>query len=334
MTTFTNTPATPLRLSVNHSLRQAWATNRLLTMSALLHVALIPLVLLAAVVDPKTIMGQPAWIKPLKFAISISVYSFTFLWLLSYVQGFDRAKRIAANTTAVAFLVESIIIIGQVVRGTTSHFNNTTPFDAALYQIMGGFITLVAMADLLVAIVLIRQRLPDRAFTWSLRLGVLLAFVGMAVAFLMTSGPTPEQRARMEAGEIVTSIGAHSVGVEDGGPGLPLLGWSTEGGDLRVPHFVGLHGLQLLPFVGWLLTRPALRRRLPAAHRLLLVWIAGLGYLGLTILFTWQALRGQSIVAPDFVTWRAFGVLLGSVVLASGATWLHGRGQGTPTTSV
>ncbi len=78
------------------------------------------------------------------------------------------------------------------------------------------------------------------------------------------------------------------------------------GGDLRVPHFFGLHALQVLPLIGGLLALDWTRRRLSERQRLALVWTAGLGYLGLVLLLTWQALRGQSIVAPDALTLAAF----------------------------
>jgi hypothetical protein len=325
MTTLSQPLISTPQLSITGWLGRAWATNRLLTLAGLLHLLLIPVFLVAWLADPRLILGQPAWVKPLKFALSGGVYAFSFVWLLTFVPRFPRLKQIAASATGLALIVETPLIALQVVRGTTSHFNVATPFDATLFSVMGGFIMLLAVMNLVLAVLLLFQRLPDRVFGWGLRFGVLLSFVGIAVAFLMTSGPTPEQLARLEAGETVATIGAHSVGVADGGPGLPFVGWSTEGGDLRIPHFVGLHGLQLLPLVGWLLTRPVLRRRLSANHRLVLVWVAGLGYLGLTLLLTWQALRGQSIIAPDAATWRALGVLVGTVVLASGATWLHGR---------
>lgn len=144
----------------------------------------------------------------------------------------------------------------------------------------------------------------------------------------MTAGPTPEQLAAMRAGQEVTTIGAHSVGVPDGGPGLPLLGWSTDGGDLRVPHFFGLHGMQVIPLLRWLLTRPSARRRWNRSQRLAFVWIGGLTYIGWTLLLTWQALRAQPVLAPDVLTWVAYGLLVGTAVLATGVVLNQNHADG------
>lgn len=322
----------------NGLLPRAWRFSPMLTLAGLTSLALIPLFILAALVDPRTITGAPAWIKPLKFAISAAIFSATFIWLLTFVDRTPRTDspsedrqsypsrrvRWVAAFTGLALLVEIGLIAMQVMRGTTSHFNVSTPFDAAVFSAMGGLITGLSVATLLLAIWLIRRRLPDRAFAWSLRLGVLLAFAGMMVAFLMTM-PTAAQLEAAQAGAGMPVAGAHSVGVADGGPGLPLLGWSTEGGDLRVAHFFGLHAMQVLPLIGGLLGLAWARRRLSERQRLALVWTAGLAYFGLIALLTWQALRGQSIVAPDALTLAAFGLLTGATVLAVGITLLTSR---------
>ena len=118
--------------------------------------------------------------------------------------------------------------------------------------------------------------------------------------------------------------GAHSVGVNDGGPGLPFVGWSTVGGDLRVAHFVGLHALQFLPLLGGLILRLT-RSGYRPGHQVLLVWIAGLGYAGLMALLTWQALRGQSVVAWDALTLGGFAALIVTTGLLVGGVVLHAR---------
>jgi hypothetical protein len=210
-------------------------------------------------------------------------------------------------------LIENVIITVQAIRGIPSHFNNTTALDSTLFNIMGMTIVIIAVMNLLLGIWLLFQRLPDPVIAWGLRLGVLISFAGMLVAVLMTNGPTPEQMAQIEAGQKPLAIGAHSVGVEDGGPGLPLVGWSTDGGDLRVPHFVGLHSMQVLPLLAWALSR---RRTFNQRQRLLLVISGGAAYLGLLGLLTWQALRGQSVIAPDTLTWTAYAGLLGFVLIA------------------
>ncbi len=319
MKSFTGTAQTRGRVpeELRHLLHRAFAANAALTIlgGAMLITFLATLV--GLLVDHRVITGAPAWLKPAKFAISVSVYCFTFVWLFGFVENRPRLVRLAANVTVVSFIVEMIVIIGQAARGTTSHFNLTTPFNSSLWFTMGAFIVLVWTMNLLLAIMLLRQRMPDQAFAWSLRLGVLISSIGMAAAFFMVT-PTPEQAAAIAGSYGPRIVGAHSVGVADGGPGVPVLGWSTVGGDLRVAHFVGLHALQILPFLGWLLTRrKSVFALLAANDRLALVWTGGLGYLGLVVLLTWQALRGQSVVNPDAKTIAAASVVAASLAAST-----------------
>ncbi len=270
--------------------RRAWESNRPLTFVGLLMFGTLAIALVGLVVDPRVITGASAWLKPAKFAISISIYCFTLLWLLGFVRGRPRIVRLISWATAIGLGVEMLLIAGAALFGTTSHFNVGTLLNGAVWGVMAFSIVLTWATNLLAIVLLMFQRLPDPAFAWALRLGLVVSFVGMAVAFLMTT-PTPEQLAGAKAGEGMPVVGAHSVGAEDGGPGLPVVGWSTEVGDLRVPHFFGLHALQVLPLVGWLVSvfGPGW---LGPGHRVKLVWTAGLSYLGLVLLLTWQALRG------------------------------------------
>ncbi|MFL5806628.1 MAG: hypothetical protein ACJ8CR_33490 [Roseiflexaceae bacterium] len=323
-------PAAPIQsagvwFDLRSALRRAWAVNWSLTLLGLTMLALLLVSLAGLVLDPRMITGAPAWLKPMKFAISIALYSFTLLWLLTFVQGHPRLVRVVSVVTMASFVVETVIVVVQVVRGTTSHFNHSTPLDETLFNLMGLFVILIWLMNLLAAILLIVQRLPDLAFAWALRLGLLLTLIGAASGVLMTQ-PTPRQLAALQADQPVSVIGAHSVGVADGGPGLPVTGWSTIGGDLRVGHFAGLHALQAMPLVGWLLRRRR-ARRLGDGHRTALTWIAGLGYLGLILLLIWQALRGQPLLAPDATTLAALGALFGAAALAALAVLAHARGR-------
>jgi hypothetical protein len=294
----------------------AFAANQALTIMGGAMLVTFLATLVGIFMDHRVITGAPAWLKPAKFAISISIYCFTFVWLLGFVENRPRLVRLVANVTVVSFMAEMIVIITQAARGTTSHFNMTTPLNSFLWFTMGAFIVFVWTMNLLLAVMLLLQRMPDRAFAWSLRLGVLISSIGMAAAFLMVS-PTPEQTAAIAGSYGPRIVGAHSVGVADGGPGLPVVGWSAVGGDLRVPHFVGLHALQVLPFFGWLLTRRRSVLALLAANdRLALVWTTGSAYLGLVLLLIWQALRGQSVISPDVKTIAATGALAAGTATA------------------
>ncbi|CAM4383987.1 hypothetical protein [Deinococcus marmoris] len=296
-----------LPAAVTHS----WKTNRPLTFVGLLSVILLLVCLVGMVVDNRMVTGMPAWDKPAKFAISFLLYSFTLIWMLGFIEG-KRARlaRIVSALTAVGAVVELLIITAQAARGTTSHFNVGASLDATLYYLMGGFVLLIWLMNLLAAALLLLQPLPDRAFAWSLRLGLVLTLIGGSIGAVMTA-PTSAQLGQ----DPPTVVGAHSVGGTDGGPGLRFLGWSTTHGDLRVSHFVGLHALQAGPLLFWLVGR---RRSWTARQRVGLVWTAAGAYLGLITLLFWQAQRGQSVIAPDSLTLSSAGMLLLLTAISAG----------------
>lgn len=245
-------------------------------------------------VDPRVIEGAPAWLKPLKFAVSTGIYSITLAWILRFLPAWPRLARRVALITAGVFVVEVALIAVQAARGTISHFNTGSATDGAIFSVMGLAIFTQTVAAVAVAVALWRQRFTDRAMGWALRLGMTLAVVGASVGGMMTQ-PTAAQLAQArETGQLPRS-GAHTVGGPDGGPGLPGTGWSTAHGDLRAPHFVGLHAIQALPLVALLVARRR-RGREPVG-----VWTvigAAVSYGALFVFLLAQALFGQSLIAP------------------------------------
>ncbi|MEV0133343.1 hypothetical protein AB0H83_33375 [Dactylosporangium sp. NPDC050688] len=269
--------------------------------------------------DDRELVGVPIWLKPFKFSVSIAIYGTTLAWMLSLL---DRRQRLGwwlGTVTTGALITEIVIIVAQAARGRQSHFNNQTPLDSVLYSVMGVTISVAWVCTLILAILLLIQRLPDRADALAVRFGLIVGLAGMMVGFLMTM-PTKAQLDLPE-GEAPTIIGAHSVGVPDGGAGLPLVNWSTTGGDLRAGHFIGMHALQALPLLGFALALAARRfaRLRPGGVRARILTVAGSAYGALTVLLVWQALRGQSIVHPDALTLAALGGLL--LATAGGTAW-------------
>ncbi|GHH63696.1 hypothetical protein [Lentzea cavernae] len=268
-----------------------------------LMVVLIPIALVGLLVDDRTVVNSPIWFKPLKFAVSLAIYSFTLAWLLTYLKKFQRVGWWAGTVLTVAGTLEMIVIIGQVIRGRRSHFNFETPLDTALFSIMGSTIVVLWVTHAIVAILLWRTKFESDALSWSIRLGLVISFLGLGVGFLMTS-PKPGQALDGD------TLGSHTIGAADGGAYMALTGWSTEHGDLRVGHFVGMHALQVLPALIALLGRRANTK---------LAWVLSGSFLGIFLLVTWQALRGQSLIQPDGTTLLALAGIVVATTL--GVVW-------------
>ena len=301
----------PARTGVKALFGRLWRASPALTGVGILMLAVAVPSLAGIFIDPRIITGAPAWLKPFKFAISTAIYSLTLAWTFGWLTDWPRMRRVVGWTTAVVFVLEVAIIDTQAWRGTTSHFNVSTTLDQVLLMVMGTAITVQTFVSVAVAVALWRQRFADRTLGWALRLGMVLTIAGALTGGLMTR-PTAEQLDDIRAGGPMTTVGAHTVGGPDGGPGMPLTRWSRENGDVRVPHFIGLHALQALA-----LAAVALRRwRRPETVRVRAVFAIAASYASLFLLLLSGALRGQSVVAPDEFTLGAFAAWAGLTALA------------------
>jgi hypothetical protein len=232
-------------------------------------------VTLISIGDTRLILGINPWLKPMKFLTSITIFLWTVAWFMPETQGSGASgsSRIVRWTIGLSMIIEIACIILQAARGTTSHFNNQSPFDGIVFGVMGLTIFLNTLAMMLFLWIIRRDTPAHRAgYIWGIRLGVAI--------FLLASFQ----------GGIIISNNAHTVGAPDGGPGLPFVNWSTTAGDLRIAHFFGMHAMQALPLLGFLLDRA----RMPAKAIVItvsLLWLVVMGGLLAT------ALAGKPVLA-------------------------------------
>ena len=235
-------------------------------MLALIVVALI------SIGDTRTVLGINLWIKPMKFLSSVTIFMWTIAWFMPEAR--PGATRTLVSWTIAAMMTgEIVLIIFQAARGEQSHFNIRTGMDIAIFAAMGVMIGINTFATL-VFLWILRRDTPERraGYIWGIRLGLVI--------FLLASAE----------GGLIVGNNAHTVGAPDGGAGLPFVNWSTTHGDLRVAHFVGLHALQALPLLGFLLDR----NKLPARNVVFAVsflWLIVMG--GILVM----AMQGRPLLA-------------------------------------
>ena len=255
------------------------------------------------ILDTRELLGVSVWEKPIKFFISAAIFSFTYSWLSSFITKGARWVKVAGLFIAVSLTVELVLISAMAILGTTSHFNVSSPTAIVIWSLMATFISIVLFSTIFISLMILVQK--QRAFNLklALALGSINTAVGMGLAYLMTR-PTAAQLANFQG-----IAGAHAVGVSDGGPGLPFLGWSTVAGDLRVGHFFGLHSIQVAAIL------LAISLMLPLAFRIPLIVVGNLAWLGFVGLVTWQSLRAEPFASPSALTLTGLAGLLAASAL-------------------
>ncbi|MDO7887061.1 hypothetical protein [Hymenobacter cheonanensis] len=267
------TPGLAQRLA--GALRVLRRVNPPLAYAGWLNVGLAGLALVLLPLDHHHVTGLLVWAKPLKFSLSIVAYAWTLAWLLADLPApAQRAVRRLSGGVAVSMVVEQVVIFVQAARGTTSHYNASSPLNGALFGLMGVFIAVNTLMTIWAVYLAWRYRPHGPAgYVWGLRLGLLVFLVGSVLGGFMIHNQQ------------------HTVGAPDGGPGLPGLGWSTVAGDLRLAHFLGMHALQALPLLGWALGRWVPRRAVA------LTWLGTALYVSAVGALLAQALAGHPLLA-------------------------------------
>ncbi len=255
------------------------------------------------ILDSRELLGVSVWEKPIKFFISSAIFSFTYSWLSSFITKGARWVKLAGLFITISLTVELVLISAMAILGTTSHFNVSSPTAIVIWSLMATFISIVLFSTIFISLMILLQK-QEFNLKLALALGSINTAVGMGLAYLMTR-PTAAQLANYQG-----IAGAHAVGVSDGGPGLPFLGWSTVAGDLRVGHFFGLHSIQVAAIL------LALSLLMPMAFRIPLIVIGNITWLGFVGLVTWQSLRAEPFASPSALTLTGLAVLLAVAALS------------------
>ncbi len=243
------TQSTP-KVDNDNMLQQIYNNDPAMTTLAFVLLALCVPCVAGIFLDTRQLNGAPVWMKPGKFAVSIAIYLLSIAFMRGYLRIWPEWVAVASGATTWMLLLEWVLIAVQAGRGKASHFNVGKPLDAAILSAMAGGIAIVWVASVFYAVALFRQPFLDPVLGTALRLGMVLTVLGSASGRAMI-GPTPLQLEEASVTGRLAVAGAHTVGAPDGGPGLPVTNWSTQHGDLRVPHFLGLHAMQFLLLVGW-----------------------------------------------------------------------------------
>jgi hypothetical protein len=261
-----------VRFPLTTLLREPRIGSPLLSAAASIFLILFIALYLGTFIDERLFHGVSVWDKPAKFFLSLALHMATLAWGLSFLTAADRRSGLVVGASRIfvaAAIFEVAYITFQASRGEASHFNTSTTITTVMYSLMGaGAVILAAVTTFLGWLILTRGSVST--LTLATGLGFILGGI-FAVAF----------------GGYMSSQDGHWVGgIATDASGLPFLGWSTSGGDLRVAHFFGLHAMQALPLAGYLLRHRSAR----------FVWGAAALWTLLTIAVFAQALMGMPLL--------------------------------------
>lgn len=204
------------------------------------------------------------WIKPIKFSMSFSTFASTISLLLLALRIPKWQLMLARRAIAISVALEIMSLAAQAWR-SAYHLSGQSLSDTSLARMTNSMVMVNTGIVCWMLALFCANRVHTDRIDWpmvsAIRYSIVIFLAGNAI------------------GGYMLARGSHTVGVADGGPGLPFVNWSVIGGDLRIAHFIAIHAIQIVPLFAYILSQmapipPVKLRRMAAGALALAVSIA------------------------------------------------------------
>nr|MBS0037890.1 hypothetical protein [Saprospiraceae bacterium] len=206
--------------------------SKVLFYTGLFHFILALLFLIFMGIDSRMINQESIWLKPFRFAISIFLFTWTFAWFTHFIQKNKTTIAVLNILIALCMWIEILLISMQSFRGVGSHFNVETPFDGTVFSIMGAVIGFNAVVVGIWFVLFVFFDSGGGKYRTSIIWGLFLFLLGNLSGYLII-----RYGWALPATEMADK--------------LAVVGWKSGLRDLRIPHAIGLHAIQVLPLTMW-----------------------------------------------------------------------------------
>ena len=224
----------------------------------------VPIFAVLALLVPAGTVAVNPWIKPIKFSMSFSTFASTISLLLLALRIPKWQLTLARRTIAASVVLEILSLASQAWR-SAYHLSGQSLLDTSLAQMTNSMVMVNTGIVCWMLALFCANRVRTEQLDWpmvsAIRYSLVIFLAGNAI------------------GGYMLARGSHTVGVADGGAGLPFVNWSVIGGDLRIAHFIAIHAIQIVPLFAYILSQmspilPVKYRRMAAGALALAVSVA------------------------------------------------------------
>jgi hypothetical protein len=264
----------------------------LLLLSAVFHTGVL-------IVTGGSLEGPISWRKPILFGEAFGLTAISVAWVMTFLPKRQVVGWLLAGALGLANFGEVVWVAMQQWRGVPSHFNFSTPFDAAAFVAASYLIRATAAVIAIVTLWTFFSLQAPRSLKWAIRAGMVLLLVSQLFGLMIVFNGLSKVRD--------PQTGAF---ISDGLKSAAIFG---AAGTMKMPHALTLHAIQLLPALAFVL----LFTNRDESWRTRAVLAATAGYVGLVAISAWQTFSGLAMFDLSLPA----GLMLGMSATLVGAAY-------------